>query len=38
MDQRVLAHYDGDALRANLTPKLRAKYEAEAAKRAAARG
>jgi alkane 1-monooxygenase len=32
MDQRVLDHYDGDALRANLTPKLRAKYEAVARK------
>ena len=31
MDQRVLDHYDGDALLANLTPKLRAKYEAQAA-------
>ncbi|MEY9889301.1 alkane 1-monooxygenase [Catenulispora sp. MAP12-49] len=31
MDQRVLDHYDGDPLLANLTPKLRAKYEAQAA-------
>ena len=31
MDQRVLDHYQGDALLANLTPKLRAKYEAQAA-------
>jgi alkane 1-monooxygenase len=36
MDQRVLDHYDGDALKANLTPKLRAKHEAEAAAAASA--
>jgi alkane 1-monooxygenase len=31
MDTRVLAHYEGDGLRANLTPKMRRKFEAAAA-------